>query len=257
MKKVLPLLALLVSFDTFSGECKRRDQTQCGRASTSVGVYEMITRRENSSSDVKKAISNIERISRSTGFDTQILGEMYVDILRALGGASSTSDAISILQNSESVLRQGVSPINVSNVVATIASVENSTSDVRDALSLVGRLSEGSNSLFSEIGQAYADSLRALGGSTSTAEALNAIREMKSYANIWYFSDMTDSLKSLASRENSASDALANLKLVLRASEFCDDVAQPTRDFNSLLRSNGGSRSTSETQSAFRAIYNI
>lgn len=257
MKKLMiPLAIMLFSSTTFAEECRRKDN-QCSTTYSRVDAYQVISDSENSVQDTKLVMERIMSLERDTGLSSFELAKMYQRIIRSLGGSSNTSDALKILSNTEKLLSSGTTTNDVAKAVTIIARSENSPEDASRVFKVVARDSLLANVNVIEVANAFETALRGLGGSSNTADILQAMSLMSNYAHIWSYEDMAQSIYNLGIEENSAADAVGNFQVVLQASEYCSNLAQPTKDFNSILSANGGASHTLESRSAFRSLYRL
>jgi len=256
MKKLILIIAILFASSAYAGECHRRDN-QCDGTRSKTDAYEIVAKAENRPSDTKKVVDIIISIERQTGVHSNELAYMYVTILKAIGGPDNTKEAIKILRDSQRLLRSDHLAKDVGKAAYIIGTAENTSHDSAYAFNVVASTALLAEVSIIEVANTYRIALKSLGGFYNTNEAIEALRAMSRYAHLWHFADMSKSIHSLAMRENSASDAVDNFKLVLNASVYCDNLKQPTDDFLRILKSNGGAMNTRISQSAFRSLYGI
>lgn len=257
-KELLVCLSLISISSTYAGTCRRKDQTQCGNSSSRVTSHSIISRYENGADDVNKVIRKLNSIENTTGERPEALASMYVKILQGIGGSRQTDSALSIVSSSERLLFYAqATPVDVAEAAYIIGQAENGADDSVKAFKAVVDATSYSGAHIIDVAMAYRETLKGFGGSRNTDNAIKAIRKMTDYSHLWYFADMSKAVFELARSENSTDDTLGNFALVLQASEYCDNLSDPTQDFNELLRSNGGARSTDDTRKAFKMAYNL
>ncbi|AHZ83408.1 hypothetical protein Bb109J_c2797 [Bdellovibrio bacteriovorus] len=214
--------------------------------------YGRLLSAENTRSDADTAMSAIESqqvLNLQDGVD------LYINLLN--GDSSNSAGALELFR---SLVRENSSPAAVRsslNAIKKIAAEENSISDTMGNYELI-RKSEMTRQLGIEAAtKEFLVLLKALGGSSATADAQSAFNEVQRLAKAARISypSARKTLQEFISMENSASDALSNLNLVLEGAARSKNFEEAKEFFKQIHRDAGGASSTSSAQETFRKFY--
>lgn len=225
-----------------------------GKASPQERYYQhgRLVSAENSRSDADTALSVIESqsiLNLKDGVD------LYINLLNGDAGNSAAA-----LQLFRTLVSENSTPAGVRsslNAIKKIAALENSTSDTMSNYTLI-RKSEMARQLGIEAASdEFSALLKALGGSGSTTDAQAAFEEVQRLAKAVRVSypSARKILLEFVSMENSMSDAVSNLRLVLEGAARSNNFNEAKEFFQQVHRDAGGDGDTAEAQKLFKKFY--
>ncbi|MFV8257782.1 hypothetical protein ACNQKP_08245 [Bdellovibrio bacteriovorus] len=214
--------------------------------------YGRLLSAENTRSDADTAMSAIESqqvLNLQDGVD------LYINLLN--GDSSNSAGALELFR---SLVRDNSSPAAVRsslNAIKKIAAEENGISDTMKNYELIRRSEMARQLGIEAAANEFLVLLKALGGSSATADAQSAFNEVQRLAKAARISypSARKTLQEFISMENSASDALSNLNLVLEGAALSKNFEEAKEFFKQIHRDAGGASSTSSAQETFRKFY--
>ena len=216
-------------------------------------AYIMIRNSENKPED---ALNNFRQLmnAQRPGESLYQMAQDFNQILRAEGGSNNTPNAQNAFRAINNSLVPGENRNAATQAYILLRNAENEGEHAVQNYNYVAQTQGKGHSRY-DAAESFNRILRAEGGSRNSAEAQSAFSAVSQSLRIGEsLLSATDTYVSLRNAENDNDGAVGNYRLIDSLLQSGESRTAETESFNSILRSEGGSRKTAEARSAYRTI---
>ncbi len=258
MKKIIFMTAFLaLSIPLASMGCDGRSDTNisCDEAFNRANAYKIIKDAENSNDET---ISDLNLVLSVVNEQTSLKESAYtfVKILNRVGNGDTAHAQQAFRLISDIAINKHSNFKTVSDIYMSGLNAENSIDDSISNLYLIGSLSSNEEDLI-RLSKVFISVLNRVGnGDTANAQQVLRLIVDGSHRTNQSFEILNNSFQSIMNAENSISDTISNLNLVISAFRVCNDIKQATNELIDILGTVGNG-DTAAAQRAFKGIYGL